>query len=115
MNTAEDPTSLLTPVSTYITDLSLATDILIKLQSGANDARSDDTGKLKVVIAEWLNKRIVEKIYNSGRDGNESGSDDDSNLNVPMLSSKGKDERGISNDTTGRLICPIDYDWDDPK
>jgi len=114
VNAAEDP-ALLAPVSTYITDLSLATDILIKLQTGANDARSDDTGKLKVVIAEWLNSRNLQKIHNSGRDGNESESDDDSNLNAPILSSKGKDERGISNNTTGRLICPIDYDWDDPE
>jgi len=114
VNAAEDP-ALLAPVSTYITDLSLATDILIKLQTRANDARSDDTGKLKVVIAEWLNSRNLQKIHNSGRDGNESESDDDSNLNALILSLKGKDERGISNNTTGCLICPIDYDWDDPE
>ena len=114
VNAAEDP-ALLAPVSTYITDLSLATDILIKLQTGANDARSDDTGKLKVVIAEWLNSRNLQKIHNSGRDGNESESDDDSNLNALILSLKGKDERGISNNTTGCLICPIDYDWDNPE
>ena len=31
------------------------------------------------------------------------------------LSSKGKEECGISSDVTGRLLCPIDYDWDDPE
>ena len=114
VNAAEGP-ALLAPVSTYITDLSLTTDILIKLQTGANDTRSDDTGKLKVIIAEWLNSCNLQKIHNSGRDGYESESDDDSNLNALILSSKGKDERGISNNTTGCLICPIDYDWDDPE
>jgi len=66
------------------------------LQTGANDARSDDTSRLKVVVAEWLNSRS------------------DSNSN-PRLSAKRKDERGINHDITGYLLCPIDYDWDDPE
>lgn len=64
-----------------------------KLQSGANDARSDDTGKLKSAVADWLNSRRPAPI--------------------PALSARDKEERGISNDFTGRLLCPIDYDWDD--
>jgi hypothetical protein len=63
------------------------------LQSGANDARSDDTGRLKVAIAEWINNR------------DRSGE---------RLTANGKEERGIGHDATGRLICPIDYDWDNP-
>jgi hypothetical protein len=71
--------------------------IKIKLQSGANDARSDDTSKLKTAIADWLNAREPSDI-------------------VPTrLSSRGKEERGICNDVTGRLLCPIDYDWDNPQ
>jgi hypothetical protein len=66
------------------------------LQTGANDARSDDTSRLKIVVAEWLNRRS------------------DSNSNA-RLSAKGKDERGINHDITGYLLCPIDYDWDDPE
>lgn len=31
------------------------------------------------------------------------------------LSPKVKEGRGINNDVTGRLLCPIDYDWDDPE
>jgi hypothetical protein len=61
-----------------------------------NDARSDDTSRLKVVVAEWLN------------------SHSDSNSN-PRLSAKRKDECGINHDITGYLLCPIDYDWDDPE
>ena len=33
----------------------LATNIMLKFQSGANDARSDDTSCLKMSIADWLN------------------------------------------------------------
>jgi hypothetical protein len=94
--------------------LFLSADLLIiKLQTGANDARSDDTGKLKVAIAEWLNAcKSKKRHHNSSGDGDDSETDD-SNCNTPILSPKGKEERGISNDITGRLICPIDYDWDD--
>jgi hypothetical protein len=66
----------------------------IKLQAGASDARSDDTSRLKMAVAEWINSR---------------------DNPVERLSSQGKEERGIGHDITGRLICPIDYDWDDPE
>jgi hypothetical protein len=66
------------------------------LQTGANDARSDDTSRLNSAIAEWLN------------------SSSPSTSNAPHLSAKGKDERGINHDITGFLLCPIDYDWDEP-
>jgi len=65
-----------------------------KLQSGANDARSDDTSRLKVAVAEWLNSRMPYQTW---------------------LSAKAKEERGTHNDVTGRLLCPIDFDWDDLK
>jgi hypothetical protein len=66
------------------------------LQTGANDARSDDTSRLKIAVAEWINSRSP------------------STTNAPShLSAKGKDERGINHDITGFLLCPIDYDWDD--
>jgi hypothetical protein len=70
--------------------------MVIKLQVGANDARSDDTGRLKVAIAEWLN-------------------DSDRSNAHTRISARAKEERGINNDVTGCLICPIDYTWDDPE
>jgi len=70
------------------------------LQSGANDARSDDTGRLKVAVADWLNNR---------------GHSDTRLSAGESLSANKKEERGISHDVTGRLLCPIDYDWDDPQ
>jgi hypothetical protein len=66
-----------------------------QLQHGANDARSHDTGVLKRAIAEWLNNRIPNPI--------------------PPFSAVSKADRGTFNDITGRLLCPIDYSWDDPE
>lgn len=31
------------------------------------------------------------------------------------LTGKKKTDRGINNDVTGRLLCPIDFDWDEPE
>ena len=53
-----------------------------------------------MAIADWLNCR---KPLNEAES---SGS---------RLSAKRKEERGISNDITGRLLCPIEYNWEDPE
>ena len=74
----------------------------LKFQSGANDARSDDTSRLKVTVAEWLN--TSSRMCSNGAP----------TYQTMLLSAKAKEERGISHDVTGRLLCPIDYDWDDP-
>ena len=66
----------------------------------ANHARSNDTSQLQVAIAGWLNTRGP----------HEKGANF-----TPRVSAKCKEERGIFNYTTGQLLCPIDYDWDDPK
>ena len=71
-----------------------------QLQSGANDARSDDTAKLKVAVAHWVNASTQE-----------SSTNETSN----WLDPTSRQGRGIDNDVTGRLLCPIDYDWDDPS
>jgi len=47
-------------------------------------------------VAEWLNSR----------DGSEMQA---------SLATRKKVGRGICNDVTGRLLCPIDFDWSDPK
>jgi hypothetical protein len=31
------------------------------------------------------------------------------------IPTKEKEGRGIENDSTGRLLCPIDYNWDNPE
>jgi hypothetical protein len=69
------------------------------LQSGANDARSDDTSRLKIAVAEWLNSRDP---YNAS-------------LGEARIPAKEKEGRGMGNDCTGRLLCPIEHDWDNPE
>jgi len=76
-----------------------ATDSKVKtiyreLQVGANAARSTDTSRIKSSVAEWLNAQTV------GRPD-------------PLLTLASRKERGIQNDTTGRLLCSISLDWDD--
>jgi hypothetical protein len=107
INSADDQVLMLSPVSPYSIYFSLITNGSIQLQTGANDVRSDDTVRLKVVVADWLNSCKSKKtlhVYN------DNGNDSD----TPILSSKGKEEHGIMNNVTGHLLCPIDYDWDDP-
>ncbi|KJA15425.1 hypothetical protein HYPSUDRAFT_207911 [Hypholoma sublateritium FD-334 SS-4] len=62
------------------------------LQKGANDARSDDVRRIKEEIALWLNLAHAPN---------------------PPLNTKSRSDRGLHNDITGRLLCPIEYDWDD--
>jgi hypothetical protein len=82
----------------------LDSECLIKLTSNqlharANDACSDDTCRIKIAIADWLNGRTP------------------LNPEAPKitLSNRVKEDRGYPNDITGGLLCPIDYDWDDPE
>jgi len=70
---------------------------------------------------DWLNSRCIDKArkqqHNPSGDGDGDGpddGDDDDIGNKHFLSSKGKAERGISNNVTGYLLCPIDYEWKDP-
>jgi hypothetical protein len=58
-------------------------------------ARGDDTGSLKIAIVEWVNT-----IFG---------------VSTPPLQSKYKDRRGLDNDHCGRLLCPAEFDWDDPR
>ncbi|KIL59469.1 hypothetical protein M378DRAFT_131524 [Amanita muscaria Koide BX008] len=62
-----------------------------QLERGANNARGDDIKRLKEVIVDW-----VAELY----------------PDAPRLTRVKRAGRGIQNDFTGRLICPITYDWD---
>jgi hypothetical protein len=94
-NAAENMASYCAPVSmTSVYYDFVLIQVYIQLQTGANDARSDDTSRLKIVVAEWLNSRTNPASH-------------------PRLSAKGKDERGLNHDITGQLLCPIDHNWDD--
>jgi len=67
--------------------------ITTQLRVGADGARSDDTSRLKIAIVEWVNK-----LYGASN---------------PPLRGNSKDERGLENEHTGRLLCPSEYPWDD--
>lgn len=66
----------------------------LKLLDCANNARSDDTARVKPIIASLLNNRA-------------------NNPANPPLDLETRDARGLQNDFTGRLLCPIIYDWED--
>ncbi|KAG1788932.1 uncharacterized protein HD556DRAFT_1244498, partial [Suillus plorans] len=68
--------------------------IYSKLNKGADGARGDDTTRLKVVVASWLMQQTPHP--------------------TPIIHGQNKLGRGFNNDATGRLICPVDYDWNDP-
>lgn len=64
-----------------------------ELRKGADGARGDDANALKIAIVNWLNEA--------------------SSRPEPLLSPTDKSGRGFYNDVTGRLLCPVDYDWCD--
>ena len=64
----------------------------LQVQKGANDARSDDVRRAKEEIANWINQ---------------------THTPTTPLSVKQRDNRGLQNDITGRLLCPIELSWDD--
>lgn len=57
-------------------------------------ARGDDAGGLKRAVASWL----LELFGPS----------------TPAIKPHSKDERVFENMNCGRLLCPGEYDWDDP-
>ena len=68
--------------------------IKFELQKGANDARGDDVLSIREAVANWLNKAYP--------------------THTPLDISSRRC-RGIKHDTTGRLLCPIEYDWTDER
>lgn len=65
---------------------------VLQLIRGANDARGDDINTIKKAVANFLNKCSDTQ---------------------PPLQADDRSTRGLQHDTTGRLLCPIEYDWDD--
>ena len=61
------------------------------MKTGAGNARVDDTNRLKTAIANWLNSERQQP--------------------QPLLKPMDKLQRGFHHDVTGRLLCPVDYDW----
>jgi hypothetical protein len=70
-------------------------DFSLELRKGAAGARGDDAANLKPSIVSW----IVDFF---------------GNMAVP-LSPTSKSDRGFEHDITGQLLCPVDFDWSDPR
>ncbi|KAN0081294.1 hypothetical protein V8E55_008918 [Tylopilus felleus] len=66
-----------------------------QLKKDADGARGDDANTLKTLVATWLNEQ-------------------DSHP-VPLFIIGEKRGRGFNHDVTGKLLCPVDYDWFDPS
>ncbi|KAI9449216.1 hypothetical protein HD554DRAFT_2175775 [Boletus coccyginus] len=69
--------------------------IFKELRKGADGARGDDAAGLKKEVVDWLRN-----LY---------GPID------PSISPALKSDRGLEHDVTGGLLCPAEYDWDDPE
>ncbi|EAU87300.2 hypothetical protein CC1G_12213 [Coprinopsis cinerea okayama7 len=65
------------------------------IQKGSSSARADDTKGLKTVIIDWITP--------PGQCLN------------PPLARNVKTDRGFYHEATGRLLCPIDEDWNDQE
>lgn len=64
-----------------------------QLRKGSGGSRGDDAANLKPSVISW----IVALFENPN----------------PPLSPTTKMDRGFEHDITGRLLCPMDYNWDD--
>ncbi|KAF7970326.1 hypothetical protein HWV62_24346 [Athelia sp. TMB] len=64
-----------------------------QLRVGSDQARGDDTAKLKAATVPWVNATF--------------------GASTPPPSPQTKHERGLDNDHTGRLLCPGEFSWDD--
>jgi hypothetical protein len=81
-------------VQCFPSHLCLFFQYVMQLQKGANNARSDDVRRIKEEVANWINQ-----TYSP----------------ASPLSLKQRDDRGLQNDITGCLLCPIEHSWDDDK
>lgn len=91
--------SELEKLDAYITDVRLNLLYIIcsnrlQLQEGANSARNDDNSRIKQEVANWLND-----AYNP----------------TDRLSPKTRINRGFQHDVCGKLLCPLEVDWDDDE
>ena len=66
-----------------------------QLQKGASDARGDDIFHLRRAVGDWLNKLHPKP--------------------QPLFDPDDRSSRGIQHDTTGFLLCPIEFDWVDEE
>ncbi|KAJ3546421.1 hypothetical protein NMY22_g2064 [Coprinellus aureogranulatus] len=67
----------------------------LEVNRGANDGRSHDVHQIKQIMASWVNG--MRAPYSPS----------------PPLIADNRDNRGLRHNVCGRLLTPIDQDWDD--
>ncbi|KAF8228436.1 hypothetical protein L208DRAFT_1291503, partial [Tricholoma matsutake] len=65
------------------------------LQKGAGRGQGDDAANLKLAVLSWIAGVLSGPISRP----------------LPPTS---KMDQGFEHNDTGRLLCPIDYNWEDP-
>ncbi|KAF8873130.1 hypothetical protein BD779DRAFT_1679382 [Infundibulicybe gibba] len=70
------------------------TDVLVKLQDGANGARSDDIRRIKEEVGNWINQGYAPQV---------------------LLDPKTRYNRGLQHDICGKLLTPIEFNWDNSE
>ncbi|KAJ3975900.1 hypothetical protein EV361DRAFT_959110 [Lentinula raphanica] len=106
--------------------------VVRELEKGAKSARSFDTSKVMGFVGEELNKevrrmnqtRLVEfraksraqtDVTSDTSQAATSGTEPPPVLTLlDEFRTNTRDNRGLQNDITGRLLCPVEFDWDDP-
>ncbi|TEB33309.1 hypothetical protein FA13DRAFT_1627468, partial [Coprinellus micaceus] len=73
-------------------DLRYVADMITK---GMGSARSDDTKSLKAAVVDWITP--LNEVLS------------------PPLQRNIKSDRGYLHPRTGELLCPVNFDWNDPK
>jgi hypothetical protein len=71
----------------------LPSHLFYQLGKGSDMARGDDTASLKLVVVSW----IYELFGDSPQ----------------PLQARQKAGRGLDHDDCGKLLCPVEYNWDD--
>ncbi|KAJ3882464.1 hypothetical protein F5051DRAFT_449172 [Lentinula edodes] len=77
------------------TDISAILTLCKQLQYGSISARSDDVHTLMIELANWLNFRPLPSRAD------------------PLLLNHSRELRGFKHNLTGKLLCPVEYDWSD--
>ena len=68
--------------------------MVLKLTDGADSAQADDALVLKTTIVNWLTEVEAQN---------------------PCLSPYNKSDCGFYSGSTGRLLCPVEYNWENPE
>lgn len=67
-----------------------------QVAEGGGRARSDDFNLIRDLLVDW-----IKELFDPPR--------------KDEIVRKTRENRGLANDLIGRLLCPYELDWDDPR